>query len=233
MSKLTPELIKEMLDIFFGGNPRNIYLSFHDDSIYFEGDNKLNCDLDGELCGHFYRIEMGAFKMCLIFDDFDEVIKINSKGSFIYRCPDEDCEYDAQFEIYNEWDNDFIEDEIKIYETFDDSVKSFFLPNKFIMDYHGIKIYTQEKIASTYSERSLPYIECAKLIDEYELVAANKEIPNTGLEIVFVEQIIHSYKDSFKILETIANYVDDLHGYNIGYTFDGRPVCHDYGGASY
>lgn len=236
MDKLTPELIERMMDEFFCGDVRKIYLSAEDGSFAFEHEQYSEPD-HGTLCGYSYQIKNGAFKMCIIFDDFNEVIKLNANGSFIYQNidEDEDDEYPSDEEkivIYDEWDDDCLGEEMNFYEALDNSVKSFFLPVKFVMNYYGVNIYTQEKIKSTYSEYKFSEDEMDELVKEYSITEKSHQIPETGLDIAFIEQIIQAYDNPFEILETIAG-VHDLHGANIGYTYNGFPVCHDYGGGLY
>lgn len=237
MRRLTPELIKEMLDTFFYGEVEGLFLSEDGDSFCFTDCGKPDYDgIEGTLCGYDYHISMGAFKMCIIFDEFDEVVKIPANASFS-SCYNEDTEeYEA---VINEWfEDDCIQREVVFYDslneltTFDPSIKNFFLPNKFVMFYKGLPIYTQEKIKATFSAAELTVGEIEELRKEYRLDTKGIDVPYTGMNIEFVEQIIRSYKDPFSLLEIISTEVNDLHTDNVGYAFDGRPVCHDYGGTS-
>ena len=202
-----------------------------------------------------FELAYGTTKACLIFDDYNYVVKIplyytlarkdenymgewmsneRKKGVYLGISKAEDsCRIET--EIYNrakEWGLDDV-----------------FAAEEKIMTYHGIPIYAQKRIDTTYfnSDNYMTIDDLEEdddVSDKYneimQLVCANIELAdcdeiNCFLENVnFIIDLYEVYRSRFLniISFIITEHIDDLHNENVGYDMGGRPIIFDYSGFS-
>lgn len=178
-------------------------------------------EFDGEYMGHSYFIKLGTSKLCIVFNDFDAVIKLPVDGLFSINYDDDSARYREDV-ISNT-----IENEIKIYNQVSYVTKEFLIPNIFCMEVNGIKVYKQKKIKETYGDK---FLERKK-----ELNSLTPDVLSTFPKIhcpfpkFFEYEILKNYSAGKDIIEE-TSFLSDIHYENIGYNYANMPVCFDYGG---
>lgn len=244
--------IKDFLWSFFHCEPQSIYIHADyncEQTIILNKDEYNYIDVDEETSdsfqGYDYTVSCGASKMVFIFPEFDSVIKIPFTGEFsrIVDMDDEDCDFDDDdnnvTELgYSDFKN-YIEIENQLYNQANDKVKQILLANEFVMNFGNIKIYTQKKVAKTYSDyirdRNIDKI-IANFKDDvkntiHEIISSRtvkqKPLPATP----FLKDILEYYPTDGKEIIKNINF-DDLHDENYGYLENGEPIIFDFSGFS-
>lgn len=234
MKILTKEIAYKFLNAFFYGEVDGIWAEDNCESFCFNSkDLQPNEEeMEGILCDIKYRVSLGTTKLCIFLEDYDKVIKLPLSGIYYKRDNEEDT-YDTtseleepQYEIYEDLYQNFIEEEIELYNSLSDNAKRLLLPNIYIGDIHGIRIYLQEKVSTIYAD---VLCDCSyhKTFD-INIVKAIKIDYGYVFPKQFRIDIVDNYSDSEKMLRELDTKVSDMHYYNIGYTEEKIPVCFDY-----
>lgn len=188
---------------------------------------------------HTVEIHCGCTKAVIIFEEYDYVIKIPFKGTWIGVYDDEGCyDYD-NFEFMNyesasysedEWN--YCESELNIYKKIKESgFDNFIAPVDFLcFSKNNYPIYIQEK-AIIFSQSSSNSATENSAKEAFTLI----ERHHTALSVDWIALAIDYYGKS--IVDNFLSYLDetdmieDLHSGNIGFTIDDmKPVIIDYAG---
>ena len=237
MKELTKEIVYDFLNMFFYGEVDGIWAEDNCKSFCFDSKNlQPNMEeMEGTLCDIKYRVSIGTTKLCIFLEDYDKVIKLPLSGiycDYTYEYNEENT-YDAMtgleephFEICEELYQNFIEEEIDLYNSLSDSAKRLLLPNIYIGNIYGIRIYLQEKVNAIYAD---VICDCNyhKTFD-INVIKSRKMDYGYVFPRQFRIDIVDNYSDSENMLRELDTKVSDMHNYNIGYTAEKIPVCFDY-----
>lgn len=131
---------------------------------------------------------------------------------------------------------DLMEQENQIYRDASSSLKQFLLPYVFVEEWHGIKVYIQKKIESTYCNTDCDILPSNKYTEEQIKEKVSSIAPDKDWQMLafpfVVDMIAYSDEETIKeVLKEITNCgINDLHASNYGYTADGTPCIFDYTG---
>lgn len=235
--KMTPEFITRFLDNLFGGKILGLYIN-DEESIYsdyrlflfaddsnFTPDDASTLDDEDDFEGHYYYMSSGASKMCIIFDDFDDVIKIPFDGIF---------QWEKGSPIVYQYYCDHLRLENAYYDEASPALRKILLKNEYVGKFGGLSVYTQKKIYQSFNEKydGTPRMsreisqEVQEVINESRKKNKNKEeLPHK----FFLADIAEAYPDDCSQIIREMDFTD-LHEGNLGYLEDGSPVIFDYAG---
>lgn len=232
--KMTPEFITCFLDKLFGGKILGLYINdeesvhsdyrlflFADDES-FTPDDASTLDDEGDFEDHYYYVNFGASKMCIVFDDFDEVIKIPFDGVFQWK--------KSKPIVYQYYCN-HIHLENTYYDKASSALRRILLKNEYIGKFGGLSIYTQKKIYQYFDEKY--YKNSREISQKVQEVINESRKKNKNKEELphkfFLADIAEAYPDDCSQIIREMDFTD-LHEGNLGYLEDGSPVIFDYAG---
>lgn len=187
-----------------------------------------------------YTYEMGATKLVIIPKETDYVIKIPFNGYFDYCWNEEEenweedntDEFISFYSAGGEWNDNYCELEVDIYNSLPDEYKGLFLPIEQIGKFCDYPIYIQPKAKAI--EGMLDRKKyCSK--ESLQTIKNNKQDLQTTLPEEWLASCLEYFNNSIFELKCFIDYLEnndlyaDLHRGNIGY-YNNKPVIIDYGG---
>lgn len=173
-----------------------------------------------------FSVSAGASKICLIPKNThkDWVIKIHYTGVWA-TFDDGETDY-----IFGQFDDDYIADEVDIYEGVNDITRKVLAKNEYVGLYHGIPIYVQERAKNSFSCSEHSYNYNPKMIKSICHRLVDKASYNLDSSFVFDMILKYGIKAVNTIIKDINYYMSDLHDENYGYRADGSCIIYDYAG---
>ena len=165
-----------------------------------------------------FKYNNGVTKLVIIPENEDFVIKIPLSGI---------CEED-EFEYFSGVDSgDYCLEEATNYKVAKDfCVERFFAKTEYIGSVHGHPIYKQERVATIFED--------SKDSRHYHRKDTRDRCSKLGVNCFhacWIEDFLKYYteEDLIRLDSFLTDYcIGDLHGGNLGYYEDGRPVIFDY-----
>lgn len=179
-----------------------------------------------ESCGKFAkfnttRVRDGASKICLLFEGVNFVVKWSTEG-------------------YNE-----AMQEVRFYnEAKAKNLAKFFPQTEFFFSYGGIEYVVQERIAMSAGELSWdgkarePYVKIAKTVTPKMVRLVGKELNKVSsysrsIDGLWISCCLSLYGK--RAVKSLCQFVqehdiNDLHGSNVGYSREGKPIILDFSG---
>lgn len=199
--------------------------------------------------GECITLDKGSSKVCLFFDSLpDKVIKI----PLIHNVSKQQEKIMARdYYFSNKRTNYYVNQDLCALEVQNyhnaqrAGIDNFFAAEEFVMNYHGVPVYIQDKVKYNYidSERYMEdwedceepeELEVLKKIDKIVEEKRYGKIIDILLESIgfVIDLYNYSGEETFvSILDFLYyNDINDLHEENIGYGFNGNPMFFDYSG---
>lgn len=256
--KLAKDFIGRFLyKVFDESIPDGIYTHCDADLAYYATEGVLRLvPIRGEFEGHNWYYEEGCSKICFIFNDFDEVIKIGFTGEIMVGSEvtvDDDFENLDWYEYSDEcediepngvyvvpYSTNYVYEEILIYnEVVSDETKPFLLENRFVDRVGDIEIYIQDKVKMFEYEdmRQLEKTQKLTIDQKNKITKFISDVQENTIMISsnFLKLLYLLFNGNVPetILEEIQK-LDDLHEANVGYYYNQEkqlvPVILDYAG---